>query len=167
MWWTDEQTNRPTIHIQLQTDETLTCVLMSPCMCGTWTPTKGWGLWNSETALHSVLPSILAASSFYSSLYLLSVNTTLYSRDGVMWVLNCSRSLPDITTEKVQFLFNQNFHKCFFFPANSRELHALKQWRRDFQQLCVMWQCVRLSENVKWGIWTVFCVEPRNLFSTT
>lgn len=68
----------------------------------------------------------------------------LHSRDGVIWVLNCSQFLPDITlhktTEKVQFLFNQNFHKSF--SANSWGLHATKTMQMSLGTvLCDVTKC--------------------------
>lgn len=49
-----------------------------------------------------------------------------------MWVLNCSRNLPDITlhttNEKVHFLFNQNFHKSackLWGPTRTKTMQTL------------------------------------------
>lgn len=109
----------------------------------------------------------LLCCAFYSSLYLPSVNSTLYSRDGVTWVLNCSRFLPDITlcttTEKVQFLFNQKIHKSF--SANSGGCTHKNNADATFHSFvwCDNVSCSRKKSNREFGqcfVWSL------NLFST-
>lgn len=103
----------------------------------------------------------LLCGSFYSSLYLLSVNTTRYSRDGAMRVLNCSRFLPATTLraateKKVQFLFNQNFHK--FLSANSGgHMHRKTMQMPLSTALCYVTMCPAVGKCQRGNLDSILC----------
>lgn len=80
---------------------------------------------------------------FYSSLYIPSVYTTLHSRDGVIWVLNCSQILPDITLRTTTEKFNFCLIKIFTsLSADSGEPRAQKTMQAPLSTaLCDVTTC--------------------------